>query len=84
MDKFYKPNTIAILFNEKLNECELLANKIKNDIKDDFEVFVQNTALSLENGLPSNPDLFPNIPLSLKKINPAIIANKIMSMYSKL
>ena len=61
MDKFYKPNTIAILFNEKLNECELLANKIKNDIKDDFEVFVQNTALSLENGLPSNPDLLISI-----------------------
>ena len=61
MDKFYKPNTIAILFNEKLNECEFLANKIKNDIKDDFEVFVQNTALSLENGLPSNPDLLISI-----------------------
>ena len=61
MDKFYKPNTIAILFNEKLNECELLANKIKNDIKDDFEVFVQNTALSLENGLPSKPDLLISI-----------------------
>ena len=61
MDKFYTPNTIAILFNEKLDECELLANKIKNDIKDDFEVFVQNTEYSLENGLPSSPDLLISI-----------------------
>ena len=35
-------------------------------------------------GLPSNPDLLPRIPLNLRKINPAIIANKIISMYSKL
>lgn len=61
MDKFYTPNTIAILFNEKLDECELLANKIKNNIKDDFEVFVQNTEFSLENGLPSIPDLLISI-----------------------
>ena len=46
MDKFYTPNTIAILFNEKLSDSEDLAIKIKNDISDDFEVFVQNTALA--------------------------------------
>ena len=61
MDKFYTPNTIAILFNEKLSDSEDLAIKIKNDISDDFEVFVQNTALALENGLPSNPDLLISI-----------------------
>ena len=61
MDKFYTPNTIAILFNEKLGDSEDLANKIKYNISDDFEVFVQNTALALENGLPSNPDLLISI-----------------------
>ena len=29
MEKFYKPNTVAILFNEKLGDSEDLANKIK-------------------------------------------------------
>ena len=33
---------------------------------------------------PSNPVLLPRIPLNLKKINPAIIAKRIISMYSKL
>ena len=61
MEKFYKPNTIAILFNEKLNESENLANKIKNDISDDFEVFVQSVAFALDNNLPSNPDLLISI-----------------------
>ena len=61
MDKFYTPNIIAILFNEKLSESEELANKIKKDLRDDYEVFVQNTALSLDAGLPSDPDLLISI-----------------------
>ena len=32
----------------------------------------------------SKPVFFPKIPLNLKKINPAIIARSIISMYSKL
>ena len=61
MDKFFTPNIVAILFNEKLSESEQLANKIKNDLRDDYEVFVQNTALSLDAGLPSDPDLLISI-----------------------
>ena len=49
MEKFYKPNTVAILFNEKLSDSEDLANKIKNNISDDFEVFVQSVGASLQN-----------------------------------
>jgi len=61
MDKFFTPNIVAILFNEKLSESEELANKIKKDLRDDYEVFVQNTALSLDAGLPSDPDLLISI-----------------------
>ena len=61
MDKFFTPNIVAILFNEKLSESEQLANKIKKDLRDDYEVFVQNTALSLDAGLPSDPDLLISI-----------------------
>ena len=61
MEKFYKPNTVAILFNEKLGDSEELANKIKNNISDDFEVFVQSVGVSLQNNLPSNPDLLISI-----------------------
>ena len=61
MDKFFTPNIVAILFNEKLSESEQLANKIKNDLRDDYEVFVQNTSLSLDSGLPSDPDLLISI-----------------------
>ena len=61
MEKFYKPNTVAILFNEKLGDSEDLANKIKNNISDDFEVFVQSVGVSLQNNLPSNPDLLISI-----------------------
>ena len=52
MEKFYKPNPVAILFNEKLGDSEDLANKIKNNISDDFEVFVQSVGVSLQNNLP--------------------------------
>ena len=38
----------------------------------------------LDISITSKPVLFPRIPLSLKKIKPAIIANKIISIYSKL
>ena len=61
MEKFYTPNTVAILFNEKLNESENLANQIKYNFKDDFEIYVQSTAISLENGLPTKPDLLISI-----------------------
>ena len=34
--------------------------------------------------LPSKPVFFPSIPLRRRKINPAIIANRMISIYSKL
>ena len=54
--------------------------KIGEEFKEEFS----KISLNWGEALPSKPVLFPKIPLSLKNIKPAIIANKIISIYSKL
>ena len=61
MEKFYKPNTIAILFNEKLNESENLANKIKMILVMILKFLFKALAVAIQNYLPSNPDLLISI-----------------------
>ena len=73
----------AILAPSKNSFCAFSSN-FSFDWVDTFGSIFYKISSNWGGGLPSNPVLLPKIPLSLKKTNPAIIASKIISIYSKL
>ena len=79
----------ALNFNYLMNLYEVnytlftnLIDNIEKPINDPF--LLESISIKYELISSSNPVFFPKIPLNLKKINPAIIARSIISMYSKL
>ena len=88
----YKNLGNLFLDKKKYNEA-IFNHKIALKIIEAFFMFSLKGFLAVSDGkscakladiLSSKPDFFPRMPLNRKKINPAIIAKSIISIYSKL